>query len=85
MFWSSVAFTSCRMYTLRLKKPETFCFPVTRKVQILEMNEDANFTYRTYKMFSKKKYLFDMKYDVKTSKMTFLVNRSRKCMSKRIF
>ena len=33
-------------------------------------------------MFSKKKYLTDMKYDVKTSEMTFLLIMSQKCMSK---
>ena len=31
---------------------------------------------------SKKKYLSDMKYDVKTSEITFLLIMSRKCMSK---
>ena len=30
----------------------------------------------------KEKYLFDMKYDVKTSEMTFLLIMSRKFMSK---
>ena len=34
------------------------------------------------KMFSKKKSLSDMKYDVKTSEMTFLLIMSRKCISK---
>ena len=37
------------LYTERLKKPDTFCFPLTRKVQILELNVNANFTYRTSK------------------------------------
>ena len=32
-------------------------------------------------MFSKKQDLSGLKYDVKTSKMTFLLNMSRKCMS----
>ena len=35
------------------------------------------------KMFSKKKYLSDMKYDVKTPEMTYLLIMSRKRMSKR--
>ena len=34
------------------------------------------------KMFSKTKYLSDMKYDVKTSEMTFLLIMSRNCLSK---
>ena len=34
------------------------------------------------KMFSKKKYLSDMKYDVNTPEMTFLLIMSRKCTSK---
>ena len=36
------------------------------------------------KMLSKKKNLSDMKYDVKTSEMKFLLIMSRKCMSKGI-
>ena len=33
-------------------------------------------------MFSQKDCLSRLKYDVKTSKMTFLLNMSNKCMSK---
>ena len=34
---------TCILYTERLKKPDTFCFPLTRTVQILELNVNANF------------------------------------------
>ena len=37
------------------------------------------------KVFPKKIYLYGVKYDVKRSKMTFLSNMSRKCMSEGIF
>ena len=52
------------LYILNDKRNLT-CFPLTRKVQILETNKNANFTCRTSKMFSKKTYLSGMKYDVR--------------------
>ena len=73
------------IYTERLKKPDTFCFPLTRKVQILELNVNANFTYRTSKSIFDKIYLSNTKRDIKTSKIAFLSILSRKCMSKAIF
>ena len=43
------------MYSEWLKKLDIFCFPLTRKVQILEINENANFACRTPKHVLKEK------------------------------
>ena len=41
----------------RQKKPDTFCFPLTRKVHILEINENAYISCRTSKRVFKENLL----------------------------
>ena len=64
------------VYTWWQKKPDTFCFPLTRKVHILDCLQD------TTKCFQRKfiYLVWNM-----NRKMTFLSNMSPKRMSKIIF
>ena len=41
----------------RQKKPDTFCFPLTRKVHILDINENANISCKTSKRVFKENLL----------------------------
>ena len=43
------------------KKSDIFCFPLTRKVQILQINENLILLAGRQKVFSKKFYLSGMK------------------------
>ena len=68
------------IYTEQLKKPDT-----SRKVQVLGLNVNANFTYRTSKSIFEQNLFINTKHDVKTSKKAFLSILFQKCMSKAIF
>ena len=64
---SPIGFRICVIIYLTTK--ETCHVPLTRKVQILEINENVILLATHQKMFSKKKYLSDMKCDLKTSEL----------------
>ena len=64
------------MYTLLLKKPDTFCLLKTRKLQIIDLNVYAYFNKNT------SENIFGAKHDVITSKIHILSLLSRECMSK---
>ena len=70
------------IYTQQQKKPDTFCFPLTRKYKFYRLMKILILLPGHHNVFSKKICLPGMKYDVRTSKMMFLSNMSLKHMSK---
>ena len=70
---------------LTTKEPDTFSFPLTRKIQTIDINENVNCTCKTSYSILKENLFIWYEMEVKTSKMTFYQNCHRSVCLKGFF